>query len=159
MGVEGLPCACSPVSLYLLCLRFLLSVSYQSVHVPPLLRLQELNVGYDTDTRYWKQSEIRELLEYAKQLFEAQKNSAALTLLCNSPSRHLYDHTWWDAVLSQLYGSHVARVRREVPEVLELDPSGEAREAIVRLASTFDLPERCVNVTKMVGLGHVNAGR
>jgi hypothetical protein len=37
------------------------------VHVPPLLRLQELNVGYDTDTRYWKQSEIRELLEYAKQ--------------------------------------------------------------------------------------------
>ena len=24
-------------------------------------------MGYDTDTRYWKQSEIRELLEYAKQ--------------------------------------------------------------------------------------------
>ena len=26
-----------------------------------------MNVGYDTDTRYWKQSDIRDLLTYAKQ--------------------------------------------------------------------------------------------
>ena len=28
--------------------------------------LQELNVGYDTDTRFWKQSEVRDLVRYAR---------------------------------------------------------------------------------------------
>ena len=54
-------------SIFCVCVFFRPSHTRVCVRVPPLLRPQELNVGYDTDTRYWKQSEIRELLEYAKQ--------------------------------------------------------------------------------------------